>query len=195
VRIVVRLAETVAFAHSAGVVHRDLKPANVMLGPFGEVLVLDWGIARVLGRAEAPGGHPPGDASAAVDTTDHGRVLGTPGYMAPEQAAGLPADERSDIHGLGAILRDLLAAGPRGIPRPLAAIRDRALAADAADRYPDVGAFRRDLVRFQDGESVSAYRERPWEVVARLWHKYTYLILIVVAYLVMRMAILWWRGV
>lgn len=190
-RVMDRLAETVAFAHAEGVVHRDLKPANVMLGPFGEVLVLDWGAAR---GAASDDGRAASQAAPGGGTA-HGTVIGTPGYMAPEQAAGLPADERSDIYGLGAILRDLLAALPGAPSKPLAAIRDRALAADPAERYPDVLAFRDDLRRFQDGRPVAAYREGPLEVVARVARQYRTPILLVSAYLVMRLAILWLRRI
>lgn len=87
-RLLLRVADAVAFAHAHGVVHRDLTPANVMVGPFGEVLVLDWGVARV-GRDEpdadagdAAAGEPPEGATA------HGTIVGTPGFMAPEQARG-----------------------------------------------------------------------------------------------------------
>jgi len=191
-RVMDRLAEAVAFAHAEGVVHRDLKPANVMLGPFGEVLVLDWGAARGDLRDDDPAG---ASVASAGGATAHGTVIGTPGYMAPEQAAGLPADERSDIYGLGAILRDLLVALPSSPPKPLAAIRDRALAADPTERYPDVLAFRDDLRRFQDGGAVTAYREGPLEVVARVARQYRTPILLVSAYLVMRLAILWFRRI
>lgn len=193
-RVMTRLAETVAYAHAQGVLHRDLTPRNVMLGPFGEVLVLDWGVAREAGGPESPpgGGGPPGGAEPG---TGHGTVLGTPGYMAPEQAAGLAADERSDIYGLGAILRDLLAARGGDPPKPLAAIRDRALAPDPAARYPTVQALRDDLSRFQDGARVSAYREGPLALVARLARQHRTPLLLVAAYLVMRLAVLLWRGI
>jgi serine/threonine protein kinase len=191
-RVMMRLAETVAFAHARGVVHRDLTPRNVMIGPFGEVLVLDWGVARERGVAE------PSVAPAPVPDetmTAHGTVLGTPGYMSPEQAAGLPADHRSDIYGLGAILRDLLEARREPVPKALAAIRDRALAHDPGGRYADALAFRDDLGRFQDGARVAAYRETPLDVALRFGRQYRTPILLVLAYLVMRMAILWWRGI
>jgi len=204
-RVVMRVAETVAFAHAAGVLHRDLTPRNVMLGPFGEVLILDWGVARDTGAADRPAdpgearphgrGGPPAVGAPRGAVTEHGTVLGTPGYMAPEQARGLPADERSDVHGLGAILDDLLEALGRPVPKPLARVRDRARAPDPADRYRGAQAFLDDLVRFQDGDPVSAYREGPLDVALRLGRQHRTPILLVLAYLVMRLVLLWWRGI
>lgn len=194
IRVMMRLAETIAFAHANGVLHRDLTPRNVMLGPFGEVLVLDWGIARESGATkDAPA--PEGPSDGAADVTAHGTVLGTPGYMAPEQAAGLETDSRSDIHGLGAILRDLLAAMPGRVPPPLASIRDRAMAADPKARYPDALALRDDLARFQDGLAVSAHRETVTERIGRFVSRYRTPIVLVAAYLVMRLVVLLWRGI
>lgn len=114
VRIFQRIVEAVAFSHAHGVIHRDLKPENVMVGSFGEVLVMDWGLAKVLSAPERE--MPPDGAPARPGETGHGTVLGTPGYMAPEQARGEIAsvDERSDIYALGAILYFLLVARPPG---------------------------------------------------------------------------------
>jgi serine/threonine-protein kinase len=108
----------IGFAHSRGVVHRDIKPSNVMLGDFGETLVLDWGVAKVLGRKEElpPEGAPELDdhvstmRSQSQDETMMGVVTGTPAYMAPEQAAGRvdEVDARSDIYALGALLYEIL---------------------------------------------------------------------------------------
>jgi serine/threonine protein kinase len=191
VRVMLRLTETIAFAHARGVVHRDLTPRNVMLGPFGEVLVLDWGVAR-LGSAEA---EEQGGSSGSQGTTDHGTVLGTPGYMSPEQAAGLPADERSDVHGLGAVLRDLLAVRHEPVPAPLSAIVAQAVAHDPDQRYATALALRDDLTRWLDGQRVTAYRERPIEAIIRVSRPYRTVILLVLAYLVMRVAVFWWRGI
>jgi tetratricopeptide (TPR) repeat protein len=113
----VTVCNTVAYAHSRGVVHRDLKPSNIMLGDYGETLVVDWGMAKRLGppgEAGSPdeGGSPPGDGSD--DGTATGDVLGTPPFMSPEQAAGRPGavGPASDIYGLGATLYALLAGRP-----------------------------------------------------------------------------------
>ena len=110
-RLFLRICEPVAFAHAHGVIHRDLKPQNVMVGPFGEVLVMDWGVAKH--REEPPAsrsGAPPTPRPASDHDTAHGTVLGTPAYMAPEQARGEVdrVDARADVYALGAILYFLL---------------------------------------------------------------------------------------
>ncbi|HEX9580715.1 MAG TPA: serine/threonine-protein kinase [Gemmatimonadales bacterium] len=195
-RIMERLCDTVAYAHAHHVVHRDLKPGNVMLGPFGEVLVLDWGVARDGAgpdRAAAPSDPDPGSADTVV--THSGTVIGTPGYMSPEQAAGGPADERSDVYGLGAILRDLCAVHDDPMPRALASILRRATAGRPSDRYDSPVALRDDLRRLLDGARVHAHRESIFEATLRIASAYRTPILLILAYLAMRLAILWWRGV
>jgi tetratricopeptide (TPR) repeat protein len=113
------VCQAVGYAHARGVIHRDLKPANVMVGAFGEVQVMDWGLAKRLG--ESPEGRveftpPPSDPGSATlipaALTRPGGVVGTPGYLAPEQARGQPGDQRADVFGLGAILCEILTGAP-----------------------------------------------------------------------------------
>src|SRR5262245_10403971 len=96
-----RICEAVAFAHAHGVIHRDLKPQNIMLGAFGEVLVLDWGLAKGVGEAAPPSAQPHDNGTVKqFGQTCEGTVLGTPGFMAPEQAHGevRQLDERADVY-------------------------------------------------------------------------------------------------
>lgn len=113
-----KVCDAVAFAHSRQIVHRDLKPENIMIGDYGEVLVMDWGLAKVIGdrasaTGEGVGETTPGPSSTALNTLV-GRVIGTPSFMAPEQARGEvdSIDERTDIYSLGAILYHILALQP-----------------------------------------------------------------------------------
>jgi serine/threonine-protein kinase len=165
-RLFLRACETVAFAHANGVIHRDLKPSNIMVGAFGEVLVLDWGIARVLADPEAA--RPPAvptdlDDRPVGDDTAPGTILGTPGFMAPEQAQSWLdlVSPRTDVFALGAILRHLveLAARGEGLPRPLTSIWGKAMQIEPADRYPTATDLAAEVTRFLDGEPVHAHRE------------------------------------
>jgi serine/threonine protein kinase len=206
-RLFLRVCETVGFAHARGVVHRDLKPSNIMVGAFGEVLVLDWGIARLVSeepvaRPSDVGGNrtPTADPlrEAATADTAPGTVLGTPGFMAPEQAQGWLhlVDGRTDVYALGAILRSLLGQGDRGgaVPRPLVSIWRRALAVERADRYPSAAALATDITRFLDGEPVEAHRETLGERTGRIFRKYQTAIILVLTYLVIRFLFLATRG-
>ena len=110
-----KVCDAMMFAHSKGILHRDLKPENIMVGEYGEVLVMDWGLAKVLGEREEQGS----SFSRVNDTGDYGmtmegEVMGTPQYMSPEQAMGMVAelDQRSDIYSLGGILYAILTLRP-----------------------------------------------------------------------------------
>ncbi|MBK8097699.1 MAG: SUMF1/EgtB/PvdO family nonheme iron enzyme [Planctomycetes bacterium] len=209
--IVQSVCETMAYAHGKNVIHRDLKPDNVMVGEFGEVYVIDWGLARAFGhpdpnaavvrtvRTPSPNGAPatPAAATVAADEaglTRHGTIVGTPNFMAPEQAAGdiAAVDKRSDIYSVGAMLYQLItgtlpygegkpdpivAAVCKGPPKPvgslapntpkdLLAICERAMARDPADRYPTMQDLATDLRHYLDGHAVKARRISQ---IARTW--------------------------
>ena len=168
-----RICEAVNFAHAHGVVHRDLKPDNIMIGEFGEVLVMDWGAAQAWRAA------PGSDAAAA----DAGTVLGTRGFMAPEQERAEAIDARADVYSLGAVLSWLC---DGTAPRPLRAICDRAMAGSPDQRYATAAALGADVARFRAGHAVDAHRESPFEWIARFGRTYRVAILLVVAYIVMR---------
>ena len=204
-RIFERVCEAVSFAHAHQIIHRDLKPQNVMVGEFGEVMVMDWGVARLLDDVvelppggTASGGRP--DERPAA--TDAGTVLGTPGFMAPEQATPTGRiDRRADVYALGAMLFTLLtdrqppadasAAAPElnrvtSIEPPLKSICRCALSAAPADRYSSVEQLGEDVVRFREGQSVSVHPEGPIARARRFVRAYQTPILLVLAYIVMR---------
>jgi len=116
-RLLPRVCDAVAFAHSHGILHRDLKPSNIMVGPFGEVLVMDWGIATRQVRGVAHDESNPSGVeaiSSSPEMTGHGVIVGTPAYMSPEQAStdGSTLDTRTDVYGLGAVLYFVLTGRP-----------------------------------------------------------------------------------
>jgi tetratricopeptide (TPR) repeat protein len=190
---VIAVAEAMAYAHSKRIIHRDLKPANIVIGEFGETMVVDWGLGKDLSRAtlettaELPNGSP------TPQQTVEGALLGTPAFMSPEQAAGEAVDERTDVYALGAILYTLLAGRPPfvtgqlsqlltdvitqrldpvenvqpGVPPELAAIVKKAMAVDRTRRYVDAGKLVRDLTRFQAGQLVGAHHYSTWTLTRR----------------------------
>jgi serine/threonine protein kinase len=169
------VCDAVAFAHVHGVIHRDLKPQNIMIGSFGEVLVLDWGVAKI---REDP------CQSAAYNTSD-GTVIGTRDYMSPEQARGeVEIDERADIYSLGMVLKFLLT--DQKVSKPARAICLKAVAPEPDHRYASASELSADVGRLLNSEPVSAYRESALEKTGRWFGKNRFLVLLVLAYLLMR---------
>ncbi|MDQ3339693.1 MAG: protein kinase [Myxococcota bacterium] len=193
---VIAIADAVGYAHSEGVIHRDLKPSNVIVGEFGETIVVDWGLAHDRKR-DVP--EPPGHdvvslmSASGSHSTISGKVVGTPAYMAPEQARGETVDERADVYAIGAVLYELLAGRPphhdetpqltldrvlAGPPRPVAAavahvpvelatIVSKAMSRLPDERYPNASALAEDLRRFQTGKLVSAHTYTTWSLLRK----------------------------
>jgi tetratricopeptide (TPR) repeat protein len=178
-----QLCHAVGYAHAHRVIHRDLKPANVMVGTFGEVQVMDWGLAKVLsdqGQQTEPGDFDP-NATAGLQTeigmpepdgsaTRTGAVLGTPGYMAPEQAGGeiRKLDARSDVFGLGAILCQILTGRPPYSGRDAQALRLQAIRGEMTDAMSllDSCAAEPELVALCRRCLATEQQERPADGLA-----------------------------
>ncbi len=177
---VIAIADALAYAHSEKVIHRDLKPSNVLVGRYGETVVVDWGLAQDLSQKSGP---PAG-------------AEGTPAYMPPEQARGQPTDERADVYAIGAVLYQLLSGAPPyrahdetsagwnevrarvihgpptplderapALPPPLLTIVSRAMSRQPADRYATAGELAERLRQFQTGSLVSGHRYSAWELL------------------------------
>lgn len=187
------VCDAVAFAHAHGVIHRDLKPQNIMIGSFGEVLVLDWGVAKILGghedgeRGRHGDCHPVSPSPHLPVSTRDGTIIGTRDYMSPEQARGEidQLDERADVYSLGAVLHFLLKDQPKP-GRAAEAICSKARANEKEDRYSSASELSADIGRLLDAEPVSAYRENAIEKASRWVSKNRFLVLLVLAYLLMR---------
>jgi eukaryotic-like serine/threonine-protein kinase len=174
-RIFQNVCATIGFAHSRSIAHLDLKPQNILVAPFGETLVVDWGIARVLNEKLRQSG-----------------VAGTPAYMAPEQLEeqSQGVDVRADVFALGRILKFMLTSMPDSpVPSPLEAICDRASNENPAKRYPSASELYEDITRFLDLKSVEAYRETWFETLRRWFEKNKVLAYLVLAYLFMRLIV------
>lgn len=180
---VIAVADALAYAHSRGVIHRDLKPSNVIVGEFGETVVIDWGVAKDL-RAHAESETPLPYLRGNRNETAFGAVVGTPAFMPPEQARGDQVDERADVYAIGAMLYAVLAGRPPfeggttdaildrviderppaltvlepGAPLDLVAIVSKAMSRVPENRYADARELARDLRRFQTGQLVEARR-------------------------------------
>ncbi len=209
--ILIQVCQTIAYAHDVGVIHRDLKPANVIIGKFGEVYVLDWGLAKVLG---SPSITSPelieGKTETDFSLTPTGRHYGTPMYMSPEIARGdSNLDHRTDIFSLGIMLFEILThqfmiegedfveikkkliekplplprevAPDKEIPKDLQAICMKALKRKKTERYYSVTDFLGDLQRFRHNEEVSVYWYSGWEKLARWNHRHAYLLVSVLS--------------
>ncbi len=194
----VAVADAMAYAHSKGVIHRDLKPSNVVVGEFGESIVIDWGLAKDAELADELATLDPGLQAVAEGLTIVGAVMGTPAYMPPEQAEGKQVDERADVYALGAMLyhllcgrapyegeqsKDVLAQVTSGPPTPLdaklldapvelVAICDKAMARDVSARYQSADRLVEDLKRFQTGQLVSAHAYSTWSHLRRWLARY-----------------------
>ena len=192
---VTAVCEAVAYAHDQGIVHRDLKPANVLVGSFGETVVIDWGLATDLHAREiAP-------ASASIAEVGDGATqlgVGTPHYMPPEQALGTSPDPRMDVYSLGATLYHTLAGTPPyaaldtaqvrsrllvepppplaevapSVPPPLCDIVGRAMARAPADRFATARDLAAELRRFQTGQLVQSRRYSPAEILRHFARRY-----------------------
>ncbi|HEY4183052.1 MAG TPA: serine/threonine-protein kinase [Kofleriaceae bacterium] len=173
--------DAIAHAHARGVIHRDLKPANILVSELGQTVVIDWGLAKVIGEVD----EEMSTTRQAADSlhTQVGSVFGTPGFMSPEQARGEELTPTVDVYALGATLYQLLAGKPPlggssateligktlthdvtplakvvdGVPRELNAIVEKALSFEAGVRYKDAGELAADVRRFQAGQLVAAH--------------------------------------
>ncbi len=191
---IVASARAIAHAHERGIVHRDIKPSNILAGELGETIVIDWGLAKVIGEVDDAA-----DVAAAAASplgplhTRAGVVFGTPGFMSPEQLRGAPVDEQCDVYALGATLYHLLARRPPhyaktademmraavaapptpvselvpGVPPELETIVGKALAQTAEARYRSSRELAEDLQRFLTGQLVAAHRYSRKERFAR----------------------------
>jgi serine/threonine protein kinase/WD40 repeat protein len=183
---VIAVADAIAYAHGCNIIHRDLKPSNIIVGDFGETVVIDWGLAKDLAATGALADMPVDSSGSLPPSTDsevtvEGSVLGTPAYMAPEQTRGEAADQRADVFAIGAMLWQLCALPSvpekahlrqrmlrrAGIDKDLAAIINKALDPERERRYPDAGALAADLKAFKAGARITA---RDYSLLAMLAH-------------------------
>ena len=211
--------DAVGHAHRRGVIHRDIKPQNILIGELGETIVIDWGLAKVIGEEDAESGELVPSAGDSLQT-QMGSVFGTPGFMAPEQARGEELGTRGDVFALGATLYQLLAGTPPhqgisatevidktarhdvrplaevapGAPPPLVAIVDKALSFEAGKRYPNAGALAEDVRRFLAGQLVAAHRYTPLQRVTRFAKRHR-APLGVAAFALVAVAVMAWIGV
>ena len=197
---VLAVFDALAYAHGKGIIHRDLKPANVLVGAYGETVVIDWGLAKDLREADEA------LVERETDATVIGAVIGTPAYMPPEQARGERVDARADVYALGALLYTVLAGRPpyvgfstqqildavktrpagrlRDVPEDLATIVETAMARDPAERYPTASQLAEDLRRFQTGQLVGRHVYTLGELLRRWLRKHRTVVTVAAAMLV-----------
>ncbi len=202
---VLRAIDAIAHAHRRGVIHRDLKPANILVGELGESIVIDWGLAKVIGETDPDEPDSLAELKAGDSLqTQFGAVFGTPGFMPPEQARGEALGFGGDVYALGATLYQLLAGTPPhsgtsltdvmdktlstnvtplrvlapGAPVELAAIVDKALAFDATQRYRDASELAEDVRRFEAGQLVAAHHYTSRQRLGRFVRRYRSLLLL-----------------
>jgi hypothetical protein len=194
---VLAAAQAVAHAHARGIVHRDIKPSNILLGEHGETIVIDWGLAKVIGENEPDDAHVTNHDPGGSLRTRIGTVFGTPGFMSPEQVRSETIDARSDVYALGATLYYVLARRPpheaasedlvmeatgkgaaptidslvEGVPPELATICEKAVAFHHAERYRDAGELADDLRQFLAGQLVASHHYSPREMLVRFIRK------------------------
>ncbi len=192
------ICNAVAYAHSRNVVHRDIKPQNIMIGQFGETVVLDWGLAKVQGESDLTASQLKKDSLSfknVADATIDGKTVGTPSYMAPEQARGNIGgiDEKSDIYSLGAVLYEIMTGVPpfRGdsvteilekvmhgdfipvkemepdTPPDLCAVVEKSLCSVPRERYSSVMEISREIENYMSGRRVETYEYSAWELIKR----------------------------
>ncbi len=225
-RVFQKVVEAVSFAHSRQIIHRDLKPANIMVGAYGEVLVMDWGIAAQLeSKSRSPIRkvvdfvleQTSKQEGEEIDTA-HGTLLGTPAFMSPEQARGESEmiGQRSDIYSLGAVLYFLLTGRPpfqgtsaqeiaeraaagelipprevdRSIQKQIEAVCLKAMAVEPDARYQTSTELSADVTSYLDGSPVSAYRENLFERSNRWIARNQFIMILIVAYILVRFLIL-----
>jgi WD40 repeat protein len=195
---VIAVADALAYAHNENVIHRDLKPANVLVGEYGETVVIDWGLAKDLGVQGDPKESMRLPVRGPAEETASGSVVGTPAYMAPEQARGDGVDPRVDVYALGALLYKVLSgrapyqgrsseeviaqvkAGPPvpigelvpDAPPDLVAIVTTAMARYPRDRYATASELAQDLKRFETGQLVGAHDYTAGQLLRRWLRRY-----------------------
>ena len=213
VGILIKVCNALDFAHSKNVIHRDIKPENIMVGEYGEVLLMDWGLAKIIGASEEFEELETEKVSSVrsedeSSNTIAGTTAGTPAFMSPEQASGQldKLDQRSDIYSLGATLFNVLslekpykgssvfdllnnvADGKMeelkgNFPPELKAITLKAMAFKQKDRYQTILEMEKDLINYQMGYSVSAKKDNTMELLLKFYHRNKMLSIITISFL------------